>query len=656
MTQVPGEPRPDHVLRVEEIELVGGARKIAFQPGLNLIRGDITTGKTTLIRLLRGFLGSIPPHLPPETSVVRALRGRATLGPRQWNIYRPMVTTNDTPVEIAAVAAADDDEPELTLRLHAAGEGGYGEFVLTQLGLPIVSVPRARREPTSELSPVTINDWLLYCIVTGDELDTQVFGHRDAFRDLKRRWVFEIAYGLYDEEAASLAAQLRRVDLEISASESEAEVIRQFLSGTTFGKPEELESQLAEQREQLAQLKTQTQALRAASEQEPAGGVAAARVRVLELRQRLDAVRAAIRGHQGQLRDLADLQKQLNSLSKRLTRSIVADEWLVDFDFVVCPRCGQSIDQHRTQSPICYLCEQPEPIDAPNREALLQEQDRVTYQIAETEQLVAARTDSLFRLRDEEVTIRAELAEVSLRLDSLTNDFVSARAAELQSVAAQTATIEANVRWITNYLALVGRQDDQAGRLGALRAAKAELEEEIDAHRTQVAVAEDNIAALEGRMVDYLTRLHVPQLGDLLTVKINRQTYLPEVSTRTFDELSSQGLKTLVNVAHALAHHTVAVDRGLDLPGFLILDGVSANSGKEGLERDRIVDMYELFAEVAREYGDLLQLVVVDNDLPPEVSDTLSTSIVLTLSQDARLIGNPAREGTGTTQDGIEQE
>ena len=127
-------------------------------------------------------------------------------------------------------------------------------------------------------------------------------------------------------------------------------------------------------------------------------------------------------------------------------------------------------------------------------------------------------------------------------------------------------------------------------------------------------------------------------------MKINRNTYLPEVSTRTFDELSSQGLKTLVNVAHALAHHTVAVDRGLDIPGFLILDGVSANSGKEGLEGDRIVDMYKLFEEVTNEYGEQFQLIIVDNDLPPEVADELNDSIVLTLSQQSRLIGSAASD------------
>lgn len=71
-----------------------------------------------------------------------------------------------------------------------------------------------------------------------------------------------------------------------------------------------------------------------------------------------------------------------------------------------------------------------------------------------------------------------------------------------------------------------------------------------------------HIVALEKRMLEYLERLNVPTLGDLLTVKINRKTYLPEVSTRSFDELSSQGLKTLVNVAHGLVHHAVAIRPG----------------------------------------------------------------------------------------------
>jgi hypothetical protein len=51
--------------------------------------------------------------------------------------------------------------------------------------------------------------------------------------------------------------------------------------------------------------------------------------------------------------------------------------------------------------------------------------------------------------------------------------------------------------------------------------------------------------------------------------------------------------------------------------------------------------MYLLFDEVAATYGDQLQLIVVDNDLPVEASEQLASSIMLTLSQSDRLVGLP---------------
>ena len=216
MTQTP-VASDVHVLRVESVELVGGFRTVTLQSGYNLVRGDITTGKTTFVRLLRGLLGAIPRHLPPETAAVRSIAAQLVLGSRQWQVLRPLVTTKDTPVEVAEAGTGEGD-PGIALRLPAAGAGGFGEFLLKRLAVPVVLVPKARHDPTAELSPVTINDWLNYCIVPGDELDAQVFGHRDAFRDSKRKWVFEVLYGLYDAELAELNAEVSRLDKLIAST------------------------------------------------------------------------------------------------------------------------------------------------------------------------------------------------------------------------------------------------------------------------------------------------------------------------------------------------------------------------------------------------------------------------------------------------------
>jgi hypothetical protein len=112
-----------------------------------------------------------------------------SFGSELWEVDRPLVTTKTAIVSLSrreAVDADDGGDEELivdALRLPAERSTAtepvtYMEWLLDQLGIPSVAVPRARTDVTSESSPVTINDWLLYCIVRDDEIDTMVFGLR----------------------------------------------------------------------------------------------------------------------------------------------------------------------------------------------------------------------------------------------------------------------------------------------------------------------------------------------------------------------------------------------------------------------------------------------------------------------------------------------
>lgn len=630
MTDSDAVKHSPHLLQFIDVELVGGGRAVSFDPSLNFITGDITTGKTTLVRLMKAMVGSVPKQLPPECETVSGLRGGVMLGAGEWQVYRPLTLDRKAPVEVSA------EKPDtLALRFPAAGEGGYGEFLLEQLSIPIVSVPRARSDPLSELSPVTINDWLSYCVVTGDELDAEVFGYPNPFRDLKRRWVFEIAYGLFDVELANLAATLKRLDQQIAGLESEAKTISKFLADSPISDRVDLDVSLAALEAQLSEARKVSMAVSSGAPLEKFGEL---RQEVLQARAEVDHVQGVVAATTAQLLDLRDLSRQLRTVSDRLTRAIVTNEWMVDFEFVVCPRCGSAVKNTRAEPEHCYLCLQPEPSAGTTIESLVAEQERVTNQIAETDGLVAAREEDLESLDHALRDANHNLGERSAQLDLAMATFVSAHATELQAAAAEVSHLETSIEWTRTYIGLVEAQEKRQAEREFLEAQKADLEDELASKKIVAVGNEARIRRLEDRMLDYLLRLHVPQLGDLVTVVINRQTYLPEVSGRTFTALSSQGLKTLVNVAHALAHHTIAIDEGLPLPGLLILDGVSANSGGEDMDIDRVDDMYTLFSEIASEYRGRLQLVIVDNVLPAWVSEKLASHIVLRLSQNDRLI------------------
>jgi hypothetical protein len=85
---------------------------------------------------------------------------------------------------------------------------------------------------------------------------------------------------------------------------------------------------------------------------------------------------------------------------------------------------------------------------------------------------------------------------------------------------------------------------------------------------------------------------------------------------RRFDDLSSPGLATLVNVAHALAHHITSLNLGLNLPSILFIDGLSEHLGQEGLDPKRLSAIYEYLVDISAKFGDRLQIFVVDNEIP----------------------------------------
>lgn len=631
-----------HELRVHELDLVGGSRKIYFGSDFSVVSGSITTGKTTIVRLLRALLGRVPSHLPPETGIVRSVRGRVSFGTELWEIDRPLVTTKTAIVSLSRrepAGAIDEDTDEVivdTLRLPSerstvAEPLTYMEWLLNRLGIPSVAVPRARTDVTSESSPVTINDWLLYCIVRDDEIDTTVFGHKDTFADRKRRAVFELNFGIYDAEIADFQAQLRSVELRLEDLDRSNEAVRAFLKDTPFSNLNEID-------EQAGQLETAIAGLSAHSESVAAEGLEetqsqSLRREVAHLEDRLASATAAERAAVRSTAELEDLYQTLSTQSQRLTRAIVADEWLVDFDFVVCPRCGSSVDASRSEDAHCYLCLQV-PSKTGFHDELVVEQERIASQMVETKSLIVLREDEVESLRAERSRLSQRVSAANSELDQRTAEFLSRRAENLVDTARVRAGLEGRLQRLREYRQLLVRYSDLEGQRAALVDERSDLVDSLAQHERLGARSEQLIEALEARFLDYLQRLHV-SLSDLpLTAAINRTTYLPEITGRPFDELSSQGLTVLVNVAHALAHHTTSLDHDLPLPSLLVLDGLSNNVGHEGFDLARRDDTYQLLMQEVERYGGRLQVIALDNDVP----DFAEQAIALTLSPGDRLV------------------
>lgn len=616
-------------LRINSIALVGTSREVGFEPGLNVIEGSISTGKTALMRLLAILLGGSYDGINPEVDEsVSELAGEILIGERTYSIIRRLVQTDTAPVQIAGDGVA---ERLPAMKIVSGSTRTYGTWLLEALGLPTLRVPQAPTRPAeSAFIPVSISDYVRYCRLRQDEIDVDVLGSSQHFRDIKRRYVFRILYGGYDIEVAQFQEELRRTDSELRQLQQGTVAFERFLEGTALENRAEISRRLTEARGQRAQLDAEREALAAQARASPEANQL--REELMQLDRTLAERNQEIEREHGSARQLRELSNELQTQSARLTKAIVAGERFFDFDFIVCPRCGSRVDRSRSEAGHCYLCMQ-EPPPAPSREDLIGEQDRLSAQIGETEDLIQVHEQATGELMETVQDLASRRERVSNALDRHMTSFISAEAERLEGLARGQVQAQALIEQLEDYLRIFEKLDQTTSRIDELTARRTELEAELERAEQLDTVTASRMERLDAWLLHYVEALEVPVFGRGPRAAIDRNDYEPIINGRKFPQLSA-GVRVLVNIGHLLAHHRVALELDLLLPGLLMIDGINKNIGTAEYDAARIDDAWTQLIELSQSLGGELQIVVAANDVPDRARDFVR----LTLSAEDRLI------------------
>ncbi len=507
----------------------------------------------------------------------------------------------------------------------------YGTWLLDAMGLPTLRVPKAPTKPDSELSPLSINDFMMYCTLEQDEIDKSVFGHDNTHKNIKRQYVFDVVYGNYDLDVTILQSKLRDAYRHLHRYENQTETIEELLEDTPFSNRAKIELQINEYETELRQLESSEVQL--ASRATAKSGTEEIRSKIRVLEADLSKLQTSLVAEENGREQMRTLLGQLHIQANRLTRSIVAETYLLDFDFVVCPRCGTGVSSDRTLDDHCYLCLQT-PTPQLGKKEFVQEHARIERQIDETEDIIDFHSHNIEQISESIKLINPELVSLHAELDHKTESFVSAQAEELRSVASRRAKLIESLKNLRSYLGLFEKQGEAINKIKQLQGEIVDLEAQIDASLSSASQTASYFNYLDEQFAKILDKFRVPQFHNPGITGINRRSYLPIVQGRPFSEFSSPGLRVMVNVAHALAHQLTAIHFDLILPNLLLIDGLSGNMGYKDLDATRIQAIYDYLELVADNYKDRLQIIVSDNSIP----DSVSKYIRLELSEEGKLI------------------
>ncbi|GJF30251.1 hypothetical protein KNE206_29510 [Kitasatospora sp. NE20-6] len=591
-----------------------------FDQPATVISGASGSGKSSLLMLLRHAIGGSARLTPTVRDHVHSVRADVVMGTRHVILKRTINDDRSGQVDILDPATMTLIQ---TLAVRSADRRDtLSDYLLQSIGFPRESIP-STRDGNAQSLDLTFSNLFAYIYMEAHNIDSQVVGHRDTWFNRKRKELFKLMFALTDSALMELRLEKNALDDKLKKKKSEYANVTQFLEASDSRSEEELRAELTGLREMLGQADSTLASLRFELEETAAADTV--------LRQDLGrAVEAARHASQEVLsaRDLVEARAavvaQVSLDLARLERSATAIEMLSPFDFVVCPRCMQRLENRLVPTDHCVVCLQHDPHDADVDPAVVQQtRTALEEQLQDAQAVQAADTHVLQRARE-----RAEQADflaTTLRrqLDALTRDTVAPRFDAISQSSARVATLKATIDAVAQLREFWARARSINQTVRDVTAERKDVNAAIKARNAELQSRQTLVAQLSTSFRVILENFQPP--WEVQSAVVDPNTYLPVVNETQFEDLqaSGGGINACVNLAYSLA----LLEFGLThpdvlIPSLLIIDSPRRAFGNNPDDQERGRRIYDRFKILADTYGESLQLIVADNDTAPVPSDT----------------------------------
>ena len=592
---------------------------------VTIFHGKISSGKSTIAKLIDACLGGSLPQVPAIKQEFVSAELTATIGTNEVLFERNagsrqvQVSWVDPAGESASLMAPIDNAPS-----PIWGDKVYGlsDLIFELAGIGPMRVRRNKTDPDAPLIPLSFRDIMWYCYLDQDELDSTFF-HLEAEdpRSPKSRDVMRFVMGYYTERLNDLEQQLAREVEDHRTKLESAKRMRDFLQELGYGSELEMTARLAELEHSQEQRAAQLRSIQETQEANThfsddlreelrvlAGRVAALKFGV-DQGERILTQETAIRG-------------ELISAKFKLHRMSSATVILGAVEYTACPRCGTGLAELTRLATDCNLCGASEQLQN-NRERRHNniEQPDLDARLADIEQSVATRKKSLRKQNRELETLVEQKTYKDAELTRLMRNYDSAFLSQVRNLESELAS---------------GRQEIIGLRRDArLPKALLELESEADAHlvkaqsirrelkaeRERIADRDNLVEQLERYVFDALMSSGFPALSASDTLFINRRNWMAYILPHGDESLSytlsgagSGGKKTLFNICYAIALHRLAEEMNLPLPLFVIIDSPMKNIGTE-VNKDIFVAFYKHLYTLLEKTMTRTQVIIIDTEL-----------------------------------------
>jgi len=606
---------------VENLKIKGVVRdyEIPFKEGINIIWGDVDSGKSSILSLIAYALGASSFDSYDEIlEHGREVRLKVQLNERHYVFQRSLLDKkqhvlchhdeiNDYVAPKVLSADIDGDAPD-----------GYVSFyVLDLLALPRTKVRKSPSKTESTMDRVGFKDVLKFLYLKQKDVaaDT-LLSMSDPVRYIKNKQVLRYLLNIYNEGVAEIEAELAAHVKDQKEKKAERESIFSFLKKIEVdfqvdyeGELEEKENLVREIDEQIILAKQEHR--RAALIDEEIGR------KVKEAGARLEKVEKNLEKKNS---DLVSYIRLRNTYEKEIQSIVTSLQLKNTFggvqgdDHVKCPLCASTVDTNTVDAPFV------------SEHSLQVEESSLRQRLRGLKSFILQTEEEIADLEAERQEINIYLQKAVATYDQQFAREISASIEVIQHLEKEKSEIFELRKVLERDIRVVRNFDDLNLNIAHLEEAIGRIKLNLDNARSKQIDPQEVVERLSGIFASYMRRSGLQNMNDL-RVDAKLDYY---VRNKFYTELTSGGLRTIASMGIFFSKLVYSIQYPCNLPTFLMLDTPGQNIGRnrDKSENSEVADpaIYENvykrvqgIAELAATKGVKCQIIVVDNDIPPFV-------------------------------------
>lgn len=615
--------------------ILRGHRKnyqIPFYPGVNVIYGDVDTGKSTILRLIHYLLGGKAIKLDKEiaASVNSAVLELAING-SDYCISRDIFNASrDIDVyscKFSEISHAYPEKYKSTVSKGNDQDKSLSEFLLSSLEYPTVRLKQSPTRDSSGTARLSFLDLFKYMYLSQDDVGSKkMLNIGNPIRETKNKEVFKSVFSVLDSNISELETEIARKSQEAHLLISQYETVTNFLSQTEFKSREILDDDISKIDDFKIEIQNRLSDLngRMTSDSELYEGLKdALNTNSLNIKMQTEAKNTAL--------DSIDRFTRLNN------------DYLNDIGKIKASLSSQDIIGHenvneKTSCPVCETIievgDLAEKYEIPSGTRLKGELTSITRRSKDLVQLLADNRANLETANALLTELNIERMKVRNMIDEEFKDSITPYIAERDAIVRELAQLDGSREELIHSLRVRNTQETITKKIGNLESAISTLKLRLTNQQDEAPSMDEILGDLS---IDLNKFIMTVKIKNHHGVRIDSKSLLPVVRDIEYRYINSGGLRTIVSIGYLASILLQKLRKETNIPGLLMIDTVGKYLGKtpeqteeplqddiDGVaDPDKYRNLFEALIGIADQFEEsnkLCQIILVDNDIPLDVA------------------------------------